>query len=272
MTPEQIAALLHFAAKQDSRVRRSLADPQQTARTIAEWSDVLADVPATLPESGWDAARATRRYYEQQGGNKSSQFRAIEPHDLLAAWGPYRAELMNRHTDPVPAADPDDPEAWRKELLGTRAAVARGNASPAQYRAEINHAGQRRLAALISGVGAGPRRYMPAHVATELAQFRPSRAHREQLVAEGLPDPLCVRCPYCLAPVDQPCQSSFRTRGKGRRPLTGVHPSRVEALLAHQGDEEQADAEQVRIARIMCQPPAPRRDARARHTSGGAAR
>lgn len=268
MNEQQIAALLAFAGTLDSRVRRALADPQQSARTISEWTAAVADVPATTPEIGWDAARATRRYYEQQGGNRSSQYRPIEPHDLLAAWGPLRAELMNRHTDPVPNVNPDNVAEWREELLGARTAVALGHAAPAQYRAEINPAGQKRLAALMSGVGDGRRRYMPAHVAAELRPFRKARAHREQLVAEGIPDPLGVKCPYCLAAVDEQCRSSFRNRGKGRRPLSGVHPSRVDALIAELGDE-QADAEQARLARIMCQPPAPRRDARARHTSGG---
>lgn len=269
MNEQQIAALLAFAGTLDSRVRRALADPQQSARTIVEWTAAVADVPATMPDVAWDAARATRRYYEQQGGNRSSQFRPIEPHDLLAAWGPHRAELMNRHTDPVPSADPDDPAAWRAELLGTRAAVATGHAAPAHYRAEIDHGGQKRLAALMAGVGKGPRRYMPAHVAAEMRPFRKARAHREQLVAEGVPDPLSVACPYCLAAVDEQCRSSFRNRGKGRRPLSGVHPSRVEAVIAELGGGEAADDEQVRFTRIMCQPPAPRRDARARHTSGG---
>lgn len=269
MNEQQIAALLAFAGTLDSRVRRALADPQQAARTIGEWTAAVTDVPATMPVVAWDAARATRRYYEQHGGDRSAQFRPIEPHDLLAAWGPYRAELMNRHTDPVPAADPDDPAAWRAELLGTRAAVATGHAAPAQYRAEIDLGGQKRLTALMAGVGTGPRRYMPAHVAAELRPFRKARAHREQLVAEGIPDPLSVKCPYCLAGVNEQCRSSFRNRGKGRRPLSGVHPSRVEALVANLGDGGQDDAEQVRLARIMCQPPAPRRDVRARHTSGG---
>ncbi|WP_328969232.1 zinc finger domain-containing protein [Streptomyces sp. NBC_00239] len=269
MNEQQIAALLAFAGTLDSRVRRALADPQQSARTISEWTAAVADVPATMPDVGWDAARATRRYYEQQGGNRSSQYRPIEPHDLLAAWGPLRAELMARHTDPVPNVDPDNVAAWREELVGTRAAVAVGHIPPAQYRAEINDAGQKRLAALMSGVGAGPRRYLPAHVAAELRPFRKARAHREQLVAEGIPDPLGVKCPYCLAAIDEQCRSSFRNRGKGRRPLTGVHPSRVDALVAHLGVDEQGEAEQIRLARIMCQPPAPRRDGRARHTSGG---
>ncbi|GGY28095.1 zinc finger domain-containing protein [Streptomyces xanthochromogenes] len=269
MTPEQIAALLAFAGTLDSRVRRALADPQQSARTISEWTAAVADVPATMPDVAWDAARATRRYYEQRGGDKSAQYRPIEPHDLLAAWGPFRTELMNRHTDPVPNVDPDDPKAWRAELLGTRAAVATGHAAPSHHRPEIDPAGQKRLAALMSGVGTGPRRYMPAHVAAELRPFRKARAHREQLVAEGIPDPLGVKCPYCLAAIDEQCRSSFRNRGKGRRPLTGVHPSRVDAMVAHLGVDEQGEAEQIRLARIMCQPPAPRREGRARHTSGG---
>lgn len=266
MIDNHIAALLAFAARLDSRVRRALADPQQSARTIADWTTALAEVPTTLPTTGWDAAQAVRRYYEQRGGDRSAQFRAVEPHDVVAAWAPHRAELMNRHTDPVPAADPDDPAAWREELLGTRAAVAHGHTPPAQYRAEINPAGQKRLAALMSGVGDGPRRYMPAEVAAQLAAFRPAQAKREALVAEGLPDPLGAKCPHCRAETGKRCRSGYRRH----RDLDGVHPSRIEAVVAQLGDQDERDeAEQVRLARLMCQPPAPR-DRRARHTSGGA--
>ncbi|GGZ96532.1 hypothetical protein GCM10010329_17180 [Streptomyces spiroverticillatus] len=269
MIDEHIVALLAYAGRLDSRVRRALADPQQSARTIADWSTALADVPATLPATGWDASHAVRRYYEQKAGDRSAQFRGVEPHDVLAAWSPHRAELMNRHTDPLPAADPDDPQAWRAELLGGRVDVAHGHRPPAQYRAEINEGGQKRLAALMSGVGTERRRYMPAHVARELAAFRPSRAHRETLVDEGMPDPLGAPCPHCRATVEQPCQTGYRRNGKGRRPISGVHPSRIEAVVAALGPDAAKDAERVRLARIMCQPPAPRRDARARHTSGG---
>ncbi|TGB14404.1 hypothetical protein [Streptomyces sp. MZ04] len=273
MIDEHIAALLAYAGRLDSRVRRALADPQQSARAITDWTTALAEVPATLPETSWDASHAVRRYYEQRGGDRSAQFRAVEPHDVLAAWAPHRAELMNRHTDPLPDADPDDPQAWREELLDARAAVAHGYTSPAQYRAEINHAGQKRLAALIAGVGDGPRRYMPEHVARDLAAYRPARAHREALVADGLPDPLGIRCPHCHAQPNQPCQSGYRRYGKGRRALTGVHPSRIQALIAQLAPttDEEGEAEQVRLARLMCQPPAPR-EIRARHTSGGTRR
>ncbi|EPH40352.1 hypothetical protein ABT390_13610 [Streptomyces aurantiacus] len=265
MIDEHIAALLAYAGRLDSRVRRALADPQQSARTIADWTTVLADVPATLTDTGWDASQAVRRYYEQRGGDRSAQFRAVEPHDVLAAWAPHRAELMNRHTDPVPAADPDDPEAWREELLGTRAAVAHGHTPPAQYRAVIDPAGQKRLAVLMAQGDHGPRRYLPEHVAAELAPFRPAQARREALVAEGLPDPLGAKCPHCRAETGKRCRSGYRRH----REISGVHPSRIEVVVAQLGDQDdQDDAEQVRLARLMCQPPTPR-ERRARHTSGG---
>lgn len=265
MIDAQLTALLAFAGRLDSRVRRALADPQQAARTISEWTSALADVPATLGTTGWDAARAVQHYYERHGSDHSAQYRPVEPHDLLAAWAPHRSALMNRHTDPVPAADPDDPQAWREELLGTRAAVATGHAPPAQYHAEINTGEQKRLAALVAGVGTGPGRYIPEHVARDLATFRPAQARREALVAEGLPDPLGAKCPHCRADAGTRCRSGYRRH----REISGVHPSRIEAVVAQLGDQdEQAEAEQVRLARLMCQPPAPR-ERRARHMTGG---
>ncbi|WP_203632974.1 hypothetical protein [Streptomyces halstedii] len=44
MKEQQIAAQLAFAGTLDARVRRTLADPQQSARTIAEWTAAVADV------------------------------------------------------------------------------------------------------------------------------------------------------------------------------------------------------------------------------------
>lgn len=264
MIDQHIAALLAYASRLDSRVRRSLADPQQSAHTIADWTAALADVPATLPDTGWDASQAVRRYYEQRGGDRSAQFRPVEPHDVLAAWAPHRAELMNRHTDPVPAADPDDPTAWREELLGTRAAVATGHTPPAQYRAEINPAGQKRLAALAAEVGRGPRRYMPAEVAAQLAEHRPARAAREAAVDAGQPDAYAHKCSWCGAEPDQPCRTGYRRRGKGRNTRSTPHPCRIETALAAEQDESEHD----RLARLMATPPAPR-EVRARHTAGG---
>ncbi|MFD9863489.1 zinc finger domain-containing protein [Streptomyces alboflavus] len=265
MTDEQIAALLSFARPHDSRVRRALADPQQSARTIAEWTRVLADVPAVLPEVRWDASHAVRRYYERRGGDLSAQFRAIEPHDVLAAWAAHRAELMQRHTDPVPAADPDDTQAWREELLGTRAAVAHGQQPPAQHRHEINPAGQKRLAALVSGVGNDPRRYIPADVAEQLAEFRKARAAREAAATDGQPDPYADKCTWCGAEPEKPCRTGYRPRGKGRGIRVTPHPCRIDAATRA---AERVEDEQQSLARLMSTPPAPR-ECRARHTSGG---
>ncbi|MBI0374697.1 hypothetical protein JBE27_00005, partial [Streptomyces albiflaviniger] len=246
MIDNHIAALLAYAGRLDSRVRRSLADSQQSARTIADWTAALADIPATLPDTGWDASQAVRRYYEQRGGDRSAQFRPVEPHDVLAAWAPHRAELMNRHTDPVPSADPDDPAAWREELLGTRAAVATGHIPPVQYRAEIDTARQKRLAALVSGMGHGPRRYMPAEVAAQLAEYRPTRAAREAALAAGQPDAYGHKCGWCGAEPGQPCRTGYRRRGKGRGTRSTPHPCRVEAALAADQDDEHD-----RLARLM---------------------
>lgn len=262
MTDEQLTALLAYAGRLDSRVHRSLADPQQAARTIGEWTAVLVDVPATLPDTGWDAARAVRAYYERHGGDRSAQFRAVEPHDLLAAWSPHRAELMNRHTDPLPEADPDNPAAWREELLGSRTDVAHGRRPPAQYRAEINTGGQKRLAAIMSGVGHGPRRYMPEHAARALADYRPRRAAREAAAEAGQPDAYAHKCSWCGAAVDEPCRTGYRRRGKGRAHRATPHPCRTEAAT------RAAEAEHDHLDHLMRQPPAPR-ETRARHTSGG---
>jgi hypothetical protein len=234
MIDTEVTALLAYAGRLDRRVHRVLADPQQAAATIADWQGVLADVPAVLADSGWDAARAVRRYYEQRGGDRSAQFRAIEPHDLLAAWAPHRAELMNRHTDPVPAASPDNPQAWRVELRDTRAAVATGHTPPAQYRAEINPAGQQRLAALVSGVGRPPRRAMPEEAARQLAPFRSARAAYEAALAAGQPDALAQRCTWCKAEPGRPCRTGFRRRGKGRSTRATPHPCRIDAARAAQ--------------------------------------
>ncbi|GGY65509.1 zinc finger domain-containing protein [Streptomyces xanthochromogenes] len=261
MIDNHIAALLAFAGRLDSRVRRALADPQQSARTIADWTAALADVPTTLPDTGWDASQAVRRYYEQRAGDRSAQFRPVEPHDVLAAWAPHRAELMNRHTDPIPEADPDDPHAWRKELLGTRAAVAHGHTPPAQYRAEINAAGQKRLAAMVSGVGRGSRRYMPTEIAEQLAAFRPTRAAREAAVAAGQPDAYAHTCTWCGAAPEEPCRTGYRRNGKGQAQRSTPHPCRTDTAV-------RAEDEHDRLAHLMSTLPAPR-ESRARHTTGG---
>ncbi|QKW08063.1 hypothetical protein HUT18_18425 [Streptomyces sp. NA04227] len=191
MNRRQIAALLNYAATLDSRVRRSLVDEHQAARTIDEWAAALSHVPATLADGSWDATTAVRRYYEQHRGDRTARYFAIEPHHLLAVWAEHRHALMNRHTDPVPAADPDDVAAYRAELADTRAAVATGQTSPALYRAALNNARAQRVAELVAGV-AEARVYVPADAAQQLAAAGLG-AQRERFpeLAVACPVPTC---------------------------------------------------------------------------------
>ncbi|WHM37558.1 hypothetical protein [Streptomyces sp. BPTC-684] len=166
MNHENVAALLHHAAGLDSRMHRAVVTDQQAATLIRTWTDALRDIPAVVESVRWDAAVAVRRFYDQAGGDRSAKFHAIQPSDIRAAWSPHRAELMNRHVDPTPAADPDDVAAYLSELRATRAAVASGRTAPS---------GQRQLAPAVSDpvVGcsaAGPA--VPAQIRRELARVR----------------------------------------------------------------------------------------------------
>jgi hypothetical protein len=140
MNSKQVAAVLFHAARFDSRVRRAMNNPEQSAEALEDWTEALKHVPAVRPEVHWDVAHAVRGYYERRGGDRSAQFRAIEPGDILAAYVPYRRELMNRHTDPIPKADPDDVPAYLAELRATRHAVATGQLAPVQHRAALTAA------------------------------------------------------------------------------------------------------------------------------------
>jgi hypothetical protein len=106
MNRREAAALLNYAAALDNRIGNSTADRYQAGRAINRWAIALADVPATTATGGWDAMDVVRRYYEQRGGDDSARLYVIEPHTLLAAWAEYRAGLLRRHTDPIPAVDP----------------------------------------------------------------------------------------------------------------------------------------------------------------------
>ncbi|MFI9720750.1 hypothetical protein ACIHFE_13995 [Streptomyces sp. NPDC052396] len=235
MDRQHVAALLNYAATVDSRVRRLMATQEQAAATIRSWAEALAHIPAVAEAVDWDASRAARRYYEQANGDRSAQFRPIEPADLLAAWAPFRAELMNRHTDPLPAVDPDDVTAWRAELLGTRYAVAHGQQPPSEHKA-LTSDPHPDVEARLSEIGS----CIPPHVRGELASYRPGRVAREAALAAGQPDPLSVRCDWCQAPKGQPCRSR-RTgpdgvaRSNARR-IT-PHPSRADLAAAQHRQE-----------------------------------
>lgn len=205
MEPEQIPQLIAEIALADPRVRRE--DKTERRAQALMWAGILADVPYEY------AVTAAHQHYA-----KSTW--PILPADIATRWAATVRDRMNRHTDPAPAAHPDNEAAYRAELAATRYAVAIGQApavelreltaGPAAYEADA------RWAALGS--------YVPLHVRDALAEQRPERAERERLLRTGQPDPLSVQCPWdaCRVPAGQRCQTRGRTRHD-------PHPARAEA-------------------------------------------
>ncbi|MEV8169632.1 hypothetical protein AB0O70_17055 [Microbacterium paraoxydans] len=229
MQPREIAALLDRIGLDDSRIDRQLADEHLAERTITRWTEALAEVPATLPDGSWDVGRAVRWYYERRGGDNSARFRAIEPHDILAAWAPHRTALMQRHTDPAPRVDPDDVAGYLSALRTGRAAVATGRAAPVEQRM-LTGGPSPEVAERLAAIGSP----IPEAVRGELARWRPRAAAREATVRAGGPDPLAVVCPWCHAEVKQPCRGGWRPNGKGRRTKTKAHDSRIDRAAEQQ--------------------------------------
>ncbi|MYT30486.1 MULTISPECIES: hypothetical protein [unclassified Streptomyces] len=227
MNPRETAALLRLLATLDGRLRRAMTDPHKAARTIDEWNEATVHIPAVTEDGTWDVMHAVRCFYEQQRGDHTARYFAYEPHHLLAAWAAHRGTRMERHTDPVPAADPDDEAAYRAELAATRTAVATGRSAPAIFRPAIDPVGQRELEAMTDELAAAS--YLPEPVAWELAAFRPRRAEREAARKRGGPDPLGQVCKWCGAGEGEPCRGGFRPRGKGRAIRTEPHPCRIDA-------------------------------------------
>lgn len=227
MNRQQVAALLAYAVRLDPRTAPS--DQQAAADTLDQWADLLADVPPTAPHPNgrhWDASQVVRHHIA------SSPY-PIKPADVSRPWHAFRRDVLDRHTDPTPAADPDDPDAYRAELLGTRHAVATGQQQAITYReltSGIAPEVEQRLAALGG--------YVPRSVAQQLANYRPRRAQREALAAANRPDPLDVPCPYaqCLAPAGRPC------RNRHRAPRATAHPSRLDAATAHHNTRQEPAA------------------------------
>ncbi|MFF3886576.1 cell surface glycoprotein [Streptomyces sp. NPDC001914] len=224
MKREEVAALLAYAVSLDPRL--APADQAEADERLAQWGDLLADVPPTAPHPDgrdWHAGHVVRHHIA------SSAYR-LQPSDVSRPWHAFKADVLGRHTDPVPPVDPDNHQAYRAALADTRTAIATGQAAPSMYREltggstreERNEFAAARLAALGD--------YMPRTVADELKQFRKTRAERERRAAAGLPDPLDVTCPYvtCRARKGQPCQQG----GKRRTDRTTPHPSRLELATA----------------------------------------
>ncbi|MFD8847660.1 hypothetical protein [Streptomyces sp. NPDC059604] len=228
MDRREIAALLAYIGRLDPRIIRT--DEGDARDQLAQWHELLGDVPMATPY-GWDARVAARQHI------RLSPYQIL-PSDIARPWESYRRDRLHRHTDPTPSADPDDQAAWTAELLGTRRAVAAGSAQPAQDRAITS--GRRGsdpdLEARLREVGS----CIPAEARAALAPCRPARAAREAAVAQGRPDPLSVRCDWCLAQAGEPCRQ--RRIGpdngvRGTTPRATPHPGRLDLAAAQQAQQ-----------------------------------
>ncbi|MEU6441375.1 cell surface glycoprotein [Streptomyces sp. NPDC047046] len=228
MTPREVAALLAYVVGLDPRL--ALDDQAAAEDRLAQWCDLLSDVPAQA--HGWDAARTAREHIA------SSPYR-IQPSDVSRPWFAHRADVMRRHVgtfEPTehPEIDPDDEtgDAFVAALRAERLAVAAGRQAPVTHRALTSGPAaaevERRLAALGD--------YMPKTVRDLLAAHRPHRAARERLAAANLPDVLDVPCTWCLAPQGEPCRGRRINPGNhaiAYRARKDPHPCRVEDAAAH---------------------------------------
>ncbi|MBT2420743.1 hypothetical protein J7F01_36890 [Streptomyces sp. ISL-22] len=221
MERNEIAAILAYIGRLDPRTIRT--GTGEARDQIAQWQELLDDVPFAT-DHGWDVREAIRSHV------LDSPY-PILPVDVARKWRAHRRDRLDRHTDPTPAADPDDPAAWRAELLRSRNAVAAGLAAPSTHR-QITSGGrlpdvEERLREIGSCI--------PPAVRTELARYRPTRAAREAAVASGVPDALSVRCEWCHAPAGAPCRQR-RTNPDGTARGNAVratpHPSRIDLATA----------------------------------------
>ncbi len=158
---------------------------------------------------GWDVRETIRTHVLE------SPY-PILPVDVARKWRAYRRDRLARHTDPTPIADPDNPAAWRTELLGTRHAVATGTAAPSTHR-QLTGGPHPDVEARLAAIGSS----IPPAVRAALAPYRPARAAREAAVATGQPDALSVPCRWCHAGEGEPCRSrrlGLDGRARGNAP------------------------------------------------------
>lgn len=225
MTPQEVAALLAYAARLDPR----LAAPSEAEADaqLDQWCDLLSDVPATAPHPdgrAWDASQVVRHHIA------SSPY-PIKPSDVSRPWWAFRRDVLDRHTDAVPAADPDKPLDYRAELLSVRTAVATGQQQATTYR-ELRGGPAPEVAERLAAIG----RRIPPEAAAGLAKWRSRATKRERLAAEGLPDPYTVPCSHCRARAGEAC------RNHRRKPRTTAHPSRMDAATARHAAQNGAAA------------------------------
>lgn len=212
MNRQEIAALISYVAGLDPRTARA---GQDLADQLDQWCEVLRDVPPRAPHPNgrhWNAAEVAHRHVT------TSPY-PILPADIARPWATFRADVIGRHTDPLPAADPDNPQAYRAELAGTRAAVAAGQQQATVY-AELAAAPSDRLRARLARVGE-----MPPAVREQIRQTTGGRIGRAK---QQFPE-LAVACPRpdCRALRNMPCK-----RPSGRELREHTHDQRQQAYAA----------------------------------------
>ncbi|MFD9378589.1 hypothetical protein ACFWBH_24090 [Streptomyces sp. NPDC059999] len=221
MERREVAAVLACIGRLDPRTIRTA--PGEARDQLAQWHELLHDVPFAT-NHGWDVLEAIRAQV------LDSPYQVL-PVDVVRRWRTYRRDRLDRHTDPTPLADPDDPAAWRAELLGNRQAVATGAAAPSTHRQLASGGPTPDVEARLRAIGS----CIPPAVRADLARYRPARAAREAAIAEGLPDALGVPCQWCQAAQGEPCRSrrvgpDGRARGNVSRATP--HPTRRDLAAA----------------------------------------
>ncbi|MET7759764.1 cell surface glycoprotein [Streptomyces sp. NPDC005389] len=238
MTREEVAALLAYAVSLDPRT--APANEAEATERLNQWFALLADVAPRAPHPEgrhWDASQAVHRHIA------TSPY-PIKPSDVSSLWHAFRRDVLSRHMDPLPDADPDDEQAYRAALADHRRAIETGRtvATPrALMPGETGTRDQREQAAAARLAALGT--YMPRTVADALAPLRPVRTARERAAREGRPDPLDVPCTWCKAESGDPCRdirinpqdNSTRARRRAK-----PHPSRLDAATAHRHAQETA--------------------------------
>lgn len=225
MNRQEVAALLAYAVRLDPR--SAPADEAAAAELLDQWADLCSEVPPTAPHPNgrnWDASQVVRHHIA------TSPY-PIKPSDVSRPWWAFRRDVLDRHTDAVPTADPDKPHDYRAELLGTRTAVAAGQQQATTYR-ELKGGPAPEVAERLAAIG----RRIPEQAAAELAPWRKRANERERLAAEGRPDPYTVPCGYCRARAGEACRNHRRV------PRKTAHPSRFDAATAQHAAQNGAAA------------------------------
>lgn len=221
MERREIAAVLAYIGRLDPRTIRT--DPGEARDQLAQWHELLHDVPFATAH-GWDVREAIRAHV------LDSPYPVL-PVDVARRWRTYRRDRLDRHTDPTPVADPDNPAAWRAELLADRQAVATGTAAPATHRQLTAGGPTPDVEVRLRAIGS----CIPPAARAALARYRPARAAREAAIAQGNPDALSVPCTWCHAREGEQCRSrrvgpDGSARGNAYRATP--HPTRLDLATA----------------------------------------